>query len=119
MRAVGPDFELMVDAHTWWRMGDRSWRGNSGADGQRNILRAARQSRFHLTITKRVEAERGDYFPWPAASMSQTKIAIRFDPSQRDYADRRLPPAWAYVMGGVFLEISLGDETLRWGPIWR
>jgi len=23
--AVGPDFELMVDAHTWWRMGDRSY----------------------------------------------------------------------------------------------
>jgi L-alanine-DL-glutamate epimerase-like enolase superfamily enzyme len=26
--AVGPDFELMVDAHTWWRMGDSSY----GAD---------------------------------------------------------------------------------------
>ena len=24
-RAAGPDFELMVDAHTWWRMGDRSY----------------------------------------------------------------------------------------------
>jgi len=24
-RAVGPDFHLMVDAHTWWRMGDRSY----------------------------------------------------------------------------------------------
>ena len=24
-RAVGPDVELMVDAHTWWRMGDRSY----------------------------------------------------------------------------------------------
>jgi L-alanine-DL-glutamate epimerase-like enolase superfamily enzyme len=23
--AVGPDFELMVDAHTWWRMGDRNY----------------------------------------------------------------------------------------------
>jgi len=23
--AVGPDFELMVDAHTWWRMGDWSY----------------------------------------------------------------------------------------------
>lgn len=23
--AVGPDFELMVDAHTWWRMGHRSY----------------------------------------------------------------------------------------------
>jgi L-alanine-DL-glutamate epimerase-like enolase superfamily enzyme len=23
--AVGPDFEIMVDAHTWWRMGDRSY----------------------------------------------------------------------------------------------
>ncbi len=22
---VGPDFDLMVDAHTWWRMGDRSY----------------------------------------------------------------------------------------------
>ncbi len=24
-QAVGPDFGLMVDAHTWWRMGDRSY----------------------------------------------------------------------------------------------
>ena len=24
-KATGPDFELMVDAHTWWRMGDRSY----------------------------------------------------------------------------------------------
>jgi len=23
--AVGPDFDLMVDAHTWWRMGDRGY----------------------------------------------------------------------------------------------
>ncbi|MFN3322288.1 MAG: mandelate racemase/muconate lactonizing enzyme family protein [Bryobacteraceae bacterium] len=23
--AVGPDFDLMVDAHTWWRMGDKSY----------------------------------------------------------------------------------------------
>jgi L-alanine-DL-glutamate epimerase-like enolase superfamily enzyme len=24
-KAVGPSFDLMVDAHTWWRMGDRSY----------------------------------------------------------------------------------------------
>jgi L-alanine-DL-glutamate epimerase-like enolase superfamily enzyme len=24
-KAVGPDIDLMVDAHTWWRMGDRSY----------------------------------------------------------------------------------------------
>src|SRR5579885_3202218 len=24
-QAVGQDFDLMVDAHTWWRMGDRSY----------------------------------------------------------------------------------------------
>lgn len=24
-KATGPDFGLMVDAHTWWRMGDRSY----------------------------------------------------------------------------------------------
>jgi L-alanine-DL-glutamate epimerase-like enolase superfamily enzyme len=24
-QTVGPDFDLMVDAHTWWRMGDRSY----------------------------------------------------------------------------------------------
>src|SRR4029077_13564784 len=24
-KSVGPDFDLMVDAHTWWRMGDRSY----------------------------------------------------------------------------------------------
>jgi L-alanine-DL-glutamate epimerase-like enolase superfamily enzyme len=24
-KSVGPDFDLMVDAHTWWRMGDKSY----------------------------------------------------------------------------------------------
>src|SRR5207253_11463270 len=24
-QAVGPDFDLMVDGHTWWRMGDRNY----------------------------------------------------------------------------------------------
>lgn len=24
-KTVGPDFDLMVDAHTWWRMGDRNY----------------------------------------------------------------------------------------------
>ncbi len=24
-QAVGPDFDLMIDAHTWWRMGDKSY----------------------------------------------------------------------------------------------
>ena len=24
-QATGPDFDIMVDAHTWWRMGDRSY----------------------------------------------------------------------------------------------
>jgi L-alanine-DL-glutamate epimerase-like enolase superfamily enzyme len=27
--AVGPDFDLMVDAHTWWRMGDRNYVGSA------------------------------------------------------------------------------------------
>jgi L-alanine-DL-glutamate epimerase-like enolase superfamily enzyme len=27
--AVGPDFDLMVDAHTWWRMGDRNYAQSS------------------------------------------------------------------------------------------
>jgi len=24
-QAVGPDFDLLIDAHTWWRMGDKSY----------------------------------------------------------------------------------------------
>ena len=27
--AVGPDFDLMVDAHTWWRMGERNYLKNT------------------------------------------------------------------------------------------
>jgi L-alanine-DL-glutamate epimerase-like enolase superfamily enzyme len=34
--ATGPDFDLMVDAHTWWRMGDRSY-------SQETIERLARE----------------------------------------------------------------------------
>ena len=33
--AVGPDFDLMVDAHTWWRMGDRSY----SPEGIENVAR--------------------------------------------------------------------------------
>lgn len=35
-QAVGPDFDLMVDGHTWWRMGDRSY-------GPGEVQRMARQ----------------------------------------------------------------------------
>ena len=38
--AVGPDFELMVDAHSWWRMGDRSY-------SQATIEDVARQMGTH------------------------------------------------------------------------
>jgi L-alanine-DL-glutamate epimerase-like enolase superfamily enzyme len=31
-KAVGPDFHLMVDAHAWWRMGDRSSSPDTVAD---------------------------------------------------------------------------------------
>lgn len=34
--AVGPDFDLMVDAHTWWRMGDHSY-------GPNEVRRMARE----------------------------------------------------------------------------
>ena len=30
--ATGPDFGLMVDAHSWWRMGDRSYTPETIAD---------------------------------------------------------------------------------------
>ena len=48
-KAVGPDFDLMVDAHTWWRMGDRSyslapsnnWREDMAAYRHRLAGRAA------------------------------------------------------------------------------
>ncbi|MBI4902460.1 MAG: mandelate racemase/muconate lactonizing enzyme family protein [Acidobacteria bacterium] len=30
--ATGPDFELMIDAHSWWRMGDRSYSPETVAD---------------------------------------------------------------------------------------
>jgi L-alanine-DL-glutamate epimerase-like enolase superfamily enzyme len=33
---VGPDFDLMVDAHTWWRMGDKSY-------DQKTVERVARE----------------------------------------------------------------------------
>src|SRR4051794_19082078 len=31
-RAVGPDVGLMIDAHTWWRMGDKSYSAQTVAD---------------------------------------------------------------------------------------
>ena len=30
-KATGPDFGLMVDAHTWWRMGDKSYSEKSNS----------------------------------------------------------------------------------------
>jgi len=39
-KATGPDFELMVDAHSWWRMGDRSYSAET-------VERVARQMADH------------------------------------------------------------------------
>jgi L-alanine-DL-glutamate epimerase-like enolase superfamily enzyme len=35
--AVGPDVGLMIDAHSWWRMGDRSYTANTVADLARSM----------------------------------------------------------------------------------
>ncbi|HSU54468.1 MAG TPA: mandelate racemase/muconate lactonizing enzyme family protein, partial [Candidatus Dormibacteraeota bacterium] len=35
--AVGPDFGLMIDAHSWWRMGDKSYSFNTVSELARKI----------------------------------------------------------------------------------
>jgi len=41
-QATGPDFDLMVDAHSWWRMGDRSYSSTT-------VEQAARQmAAYHI-----------------------------------------------------------------------
>ena len=80
-QAVGPDFDLMVDAHTWWRMGDRSYvAGHGGATGaghggapHRVARRAAAAGRPRGL--PRVEGE-GPGAAGRRASTSRTKSAI-------------------------------------------
>ena len=53
--AVGPTFDLMVDAHTWWRMGDRSYdktRWNDWRRRWRNTTSPGSRSRCRPTIMK-------------------------------------------------------------------
>ena len=38
-RAVGPDVGLMIDAHSWWRMGDQSYSRGMVADVARSIAK--------------------------------------------------------------------------------
>ena len=55
-RAVGPDFDLMVDAHTWWRMGDRSYSLETVeqlAGRWRSTTSPGWKNRCRPTITKR------------------------------------------------------------------
>ncbi len=55
-KAVGPDIDLMVDAHSWWRMGDAQLflrhRGATGARHVRLSTSPGWRSRCRPTITK-------------------------------------------------------------------
>jgi L-alanine-DL-glutamate epimerase-like enolase superfamily enzyme len=44
-QAVGPDFGLMIDAHSWWRMGVRSYSFETVADLSRSMAASRRSCR--------------------------------------------------------------------------
>ena len=46
-KAVGPDFDLMIDAHTWWRMGDRSYSAETVDQMARDLAGTAARSLKH------------------------------------------------------------------------
>jgi len=78
--AVGPDFDLMVDGHTWWRMGDRNYDLESVEQLAREMvtsniawLEEPLPPHDHAAYQRLKEK---DLFHWPAASTNRAKRVI-------------------------------------------
>ena len=78
--AVGPDFDLMVDAHTWWRMGDRSYSLATVEQLARDMAEydiAGWRNPCRPTTTPAISrSRRRTSCRWPAASTNPTRSAI-------------------------------------------
>ena len=115
-QATGPDFDLMVDAHTWWRMGDRSY-------SQETIERLAGEMAAY-NIAWLEEPMPPDDHPAYLALKSKDLVPIasgEHEPNEDRYLDLILTRAVDYVQmdlccqGGYQLGRRLFAEIARQG----
>ncbi|HTS62552.1 MAG TPA: mandelate racemase/muconate lactonizing enzyme family protein [Candidatus Acidoferrales bacterium] len=114
--ATGPDFELMVDAHTWWRMGDRSY-------SKETVERLAGEM-AHYNIAWLEEPMPPDDHPAYLALKAKDLVPIasgEHEPNEDRYLDLILTQAVDYVQmdlccqGGYQLGRRLFAEIARQG----
>lgn len=115
-QAVGPDFDLMVDAHTWWRMGDASY-------SYETVEQLAREMAAH-EITWLEEPLPPDDHEAYLRLKAQDQVALasgEHEPDEERYMDLILSGAVDYVQmdvccqGGYAMGRRLISATARQG----
>ena len=112
--AVGPDFDLMVDAHSWWRMGDRSygWKPSSNSQaGWRHYESRGWKSLCRQTTTKPICAlKEKDIVPLASGE---------HEPNELRYLDLILTHAVDYVQMDVCCQGGFAMGRRIFGEIAR
>ena len=115
-KTVGPDFDLMVDAHTWWRMGDRSYSLDT-------VEQLARELAGHEIAWLEEPMPPDDHAAYLALKEKDILplAAGEHEPSEERYLDLILTQAVDYVQmdvccqGGYALGRRLMGEISRQG----
>jgi L-alanine-DL-glutamate epimerase-like enolase superfamily enzyme len=115
-KAVGPDFDLMVDAHTWWRMGDR----NYGLDTVEQLARYMAGYRIAWLEEPLPPDDHAGYLKLKAKDIVPLASG-EHEPSEERYLDLILTEAVDYIQmdvccqGGYALGRRLFAEIARRG----
>jgi L-alanine-DL-glutamate epimerase-like enolase superfamily enzyme len=115
-RAVGPDFDLMVDAHTWWRMGDHGYSPDT-------LEQLAREMAAEHIAWLEEPLPPGDHAAYLALNQKDLVplAAGEHEPNEERYLDLILTRAVEYVQmdvccqGGYSLGRRLFAEIARQG----
>jgi L-alanine-DL-glutamate epimerase-like enolase superfamily enzyme len=114
--AVGPDFDLMVDAHTWWRMGDRSY-------SPETVHHLAREMAAYRIAWLEEPLPPGDHAGYLALKQQDLVLLAtgEHEPNEDGYLDLILTQAVDYIQmdvccqGGYALGRRLFAEIARQG----
>lgn len=115
-QAVGPDFDLMVDAHTWWRMGDSSYPAET-------VEQLAREMSAYRIAWLEEPLPPDDHAGYLALKQKDLVLLAsgEHEPDEDRYLDLILTQAVDYVQmdvccqGGYALGRRLFAETARQG----
>lgn len=95
-KAVGPDFDLMVDAHTWWRMGDKSY-------GPDTVEQLAREMSAHRIAWLEEPLPPDDHAAYLALKQKDLVLlaAGEHEPDEEHFLDLILTQAVDYIQMDV------------------